>query len=755
MIKKFCGILFLACGFLQATESESRRVLERDTAVVLTVHSRKNDTKDAFYLNDSIVRVWENVKDLDYDETTGQADFVVDGDSCDVTAQGTKKLLEYTRLKDTAERNKFLEGIEDPQEVHNLLRAASFFRLDNTENRFNLIVQRGSIVLYADGLLRCVAREKRIETTRLVCNETIKMTNFLLPRFEYADAQEKGEPVPYKDVVVVVWNPDTKIQESFYISKTVVPLLRTLHKVSLEGNPDEEGTFLINEKVYPFAKHAIRSLLRYTAIQERDKMEEHLMESYSCGSFFDFRSGAFANLVWAARFFDLLPTELHALFLTEKALQFFHPDSFERCFENHSRPFVEYLNPQTVETVLKKHALQSFFETQRDLRECDYLVMALESDFGFFECPKDATKRNCPVLNLLTRNELCEILNFGDLADVLDAAPEEGKHFLYLHKSKVVYAGSKLSVSCCLLTSLKGIDSKVQDAECYGDIVIHFTLLRTVPTGAFAPFVNLEKLALCCNKITILGDNAFGQLVRLKELNLSHNSLTGLRPDTFAGIPNLQILLLSHNQIAGLDRSVFEKVGSLKKLDLSSNEFSDAVLFLEPRGYGPDWLGNLRELSLRNNKITTIGRSFIRFPDFEVLDLGENKITKIVSNAFCLLYKLKKLDISANLLAELDSGMLSGTEALEELDCSKNPLKTLNPYVVGAMKGLKKAHFNDTRISQVQPGTFTGMASLEFVDLKNTKILATASEGSWFGVNAPAVAAIRAQLPEKAVLEIS
>jgi Leucine-rich repeat (LRR) protein len=82
--------------------------------------------------------------------------------------------------------------------------------------------------------------------------------------------------------------------------------------------------------------------------------------------------------------------------------------------------------------------------------------------------------------------------------------------------------------------------------------------LRSIDRKAFAGFINLSKINLRKNKLTVINTvDLFSGLLNLQEINLYGNQLEFLYSEVFKGLANLKKLDLSDNKLQVLDCNIF------------------------------------------------------------------------------------------------------------------------------------------------------------------------------------------------------
>ena len=162
---------------------------------------------------------------------------------------------------------------------------------------------------------------------------------------------------------------------------------------------------------------------------------------------------------------------------------------------------------------------------------------------------------------------------------------------------------------------------------------------------------SLKYLHLSQNK---LREVHFGQLDALQEIFIDRNNLTSM-PNLTKELPSLTKLYLYENNIAELPIGYFAKLPALKELDLRSNLFAQITI---------GRLDNLENLTIENNKLTTMPMFTHSMPALEIMHLSKNPITNISADYFDRISSLKEFKLNEVHITTFDC---SGLHHLQKL----------------------------------------------------------------------------------------
>ncbi|VDD87512.1 unnamed protein product [Enterobius vermicularis] len=249
--------------------------------------------------------------------------------------------------------------------------------------------------------------------------------------------------------------------------------------------------------------------------------------------------------------------------------------------------------------------------------------------------------------------------------------------------------------------------------------------ITEIEADAFLPIADiLEKLVIVNNSLVNLA--TLGSLPKLQLLNLDYNKLNVLSKDVFKRLGKLKHLRLEGNMLSELprqhetsaiSRDLLKDVGeTLELLDLSNNALttvpSDALSTTK----------NLRYLDLSYNKISTLRKIDLRHMDKLIeIRLNDNALTSIGDGAFDELTQLQYLYLQRNGLTNFDSSrLLDGLKKLEVLDLSCNNLEKV-PHLHNH-PNVRQVKFDSNKIRVLRSSTFKNNPRLQLLSLQNNRI---------------------------------
>lgn len=177
--------------------------------------------------------------------------------------------------------------------------------------------------------------------------------------------------------------------------------------------------------------------------------------------------------------------------------------------------------------------------------------------------------------------------------------------------------------------------------------------IAKISQHVFYGLKSLETLDMSMNALISIDRNAFGTLDVLKHLNLMQNKLVSVSTSLFAALKNLQSLKLSENPLVNLPDGVFSVQYHMNELILEGTNLSRLGNWVSRNEdvVNSQILGNLKYLSIRNNKmLTEVDSVFFKNVQYlEVLYLSDNALSTLPKEIGHL-KQLRLLDVSNNSL---------------------------------------------------------------------------------------------------------
>ena len=148
---------------------------------------------------------------------------------------------------------------------------------------------------------------------------------------------------------------------------------------------------------------------------------------------------------------------------------------------------------------------------------------------------------------------------------------------------------------------------------------IDYAELNSIPDDYFISMPEIQKIYLHKNQLSQV---RFGQLDKLWYINLHQNQLT-VMPELTTTLPSLTHLYLHKNSIVNVDNDYFTKTPKLEILYLEYNNVLVSPINLCP-------VSQLRQLRLRNNKLSEFPNVTCSSTTLEYIDLFSNDINRPV-----------------------------------------------------------------------------------------------------------------------------
>ncbi|NXI49617.1 GPV protein, partial [Chloroceryle aenea] len=270
----------------------------------------------------------------------------------------------------------------------------------------------------------------------------------------------------------------------------------------------------------------------------------------------------------------------------------------------------------------------------------------------------------------------------------------------------------------------------------------------------FSRMMELQRLILSSNNISLISPVAFKGLRRLKALKLLDNKLVELPPEVFDDMVQLQQLIIENNRLKSIEESLFDKLASLEELFLNKNQLtalpsgvlrklaklkvlnlSRNYLAALPRNIFSA-LTRLEKLMLYFNRLSSIESGmFDSLKELLELFLHCNNIQTISPDAFHCLHKLRSLTLSRNKLEVLPPGLFLHLHDLSKLTLYKNPLKSLPEILFGEMRHLGSLWLYHTKLSTIPDFVFSNLTNLELLVLSFNPELSVLPKNAFSGLN--------------------
>merc|ERR1719471_1426483 len=161
---------------------------------------------------------------------------------------------------------------------------------------------------------------------------------------------------------------------------------------------------------------------------------------------------------------------------------------------------------------------------------------------------------------------------------------------------------------------------------------------------------------------------SLSSLTSLSSLSLDHNRLTVLPLGLFTGCPMLQDLALNNNYLDDIPSDI-AGLNKLRTLDLGENRITSVV------SQQLENLSSLYGLRLAGNQLSSIdGDIFRSNTNLHVLNIAHNQIATINQEAFKSLKNLRALRLDNNELKDIN-GLVSSQKNLKWLNVSTNQIQ--------------------------------------------------------------------------------
>lgn len=232
--------------------------------------------------------------------------------------------------------------------------------------------------------------------------------------------------------------------------------------------------------------------------------------------------------------------------------------------------------------------------------------------------------------------------------------------------------------------------------------------------------LDIESLDVSDNHFVLLPPNGFGMLKRLRYLKIQDNEISMVDDKALGGLRNLQILDLSSNKIVALPSDLFrDPAQTIQEVYLQNNSIS----VLSPNLFSN--LEQIQALDLSINKITSAWidkKTFAGLIRLVLLNLSDNKITKLEPEIFADLYTLQILNLRHNMLESIAADTFAPMNNLHTLLLSHNRIKYLDAYSLNGLYVLSTLSLDNNQLTGVHPEAFRNCSSLQDLNLNGNEL---------------------------------
>lgn len=244
---------------------------------------------------------------------------------------------------------------------------------------------------------------------------------------------------------------------------------------------------------------------------------------------------------------------------------------------------------------------------------------------------------------------------------------------------------------------------------------------------------SLLHLDLSCNQLTEV-DGAFAGLVNLSRLDLRQNRLSVVTQSTLSGLSSLRYLRLDDNLISHIDsRALLNQkqlmyfvlkgnpIGHLNRIYFKSEflsyvDISECGLDNVPKGLP----GSVRYLQLRRNKLTALYRhSFELCTNVTILVLDENGLKEVEPGSLTSMPHLQQLWLNGNRLRSVPHPL---PPSVQRLFMDLNDVQELSEDDFPDSSQLNTLSVMGNNISSLPPGAFRCLSVLRHLDLSGNRI---------------------------------
>ena len=187
------------------------------------------------------------------------------------------------------------------------------------------------------------------------------------------------------------------------------------------------------------------------------------------------------------------------------------------------------------------------------------------------------------------------------------------------------------------LTHISNIDIKLKYLYF---IEVH---CKYINSDYFSGLNKLQHLIIKNNNISSVHNFTFKGLIYLSYLDLDYNNITSIESDAFDGLIRLRCLRLNYNSLVELNTGIFtiyNKIGGYSYIEIRGNRIQIIKSGLFTTHY-------IERIDLSNNSISSIETNAFN-TKLKILKLHDNVLSTIDENVFGILKNVKNITIYNN-----------------------------------------------------------------------------------------------------------